>query len=490
MIPPATPQAETDRRRWIALVVLCIGQLMIVLDGTVVNVALPAIQRELHFSQSELAWVVNAYLLTFGGLLLLAGRLGDLVGRSRIFLIGLAAFTVSSMLCGVAPTAAVLVAARFVQGASAAMVAAMVLGIIAPMFPKPAERTIALSVFAFCAVGGGTVGLLLGGVITELLNWHWIFFINLPVGVGALVAGRKLLARDAGIGIDKGADVLGALLVTSAPMLAVFGLVDAGSRGWSDPVTLGALAGSVALAGMFVLAEQRVATPLIPMQIFRHRNLVSATIVRALFPMGAFGLNFLGALYLQHVLGYSPLRTGLAFLPASLLTGVMSLALMPWMVRHVPLKLLVVSGLVLITAGMLALARAPVHAVFVTDILPTMVLTGAGFGLLFMPSVSIALSEVGYSEAGLASGLVNVAIQLGGAVGVALLATISASRTQHLTDLGRSSLDALAGGYRLGLLVGAGCTGLSLVAAVVLLRRPAATAAAPLVESTAAALAH
>jgi EmrB/QacA subfamily drug resistance transporter len=459
-----------SRRRWIVLVVLCVGQLMIILDATVVNVALPTIQRQLHFSQASLAWVINAYLLTFGGLLLLAGRLGDLIGRKQVFLVGLGAFTLSSMLCGLAPTAGVLVAARFVQGASAAMVASMVLGIIAPMFPLPDERTKALSIFAFVAVGGGSLGLVIGGAVTELLSWHWIFFINVPVGAAALLLGQRLLETQPGAGIRAGADVLGGLCVTSAPMLIVYGLINAGSHAWGSALTVGPLLGSAVVAAMFVWIEARVRTPLVPLRIFRHRNLVSASVVRALFPMGAFGFNFLGALYLQHVLGYSPLRTGLAFLPGSAVTGVISLALIPWLVRRVGLKALVITGLVLVTGGLIAFTPVPLHARFASNILPTMLLTGAGFGVLFMPSVAIAMSDVAADEAGLASGFTNVAAQLGASVGIAALATISAGRTAHLLARHHPASAALVGGYRLGLAVAAGCTTASLLAAVLLLR--------------------
>jgi EmrB/QacA subfamily drug resistance transporter len=463
-------RAAKNRRRWVALVILCIGQLMIVLDATVVNVALPTIQRDLHFSQASLAWVVNAYLLTFGGLLLLWGRLGDLLGRTRVFLTGLAAFAISSMLCGLAPTAGVLVGARFVQGASAAMVAAMVLGIITPMFPHPQERTRALSVFAFVAIGGGSLGLVLGGVITDLLSWRWIFFINVPIGAAALVLGKRLIEPQPGIGIRQGADVAGAILVTSAPMLTVYALVNAAESGWGSPLTVGPLVGALALAGLFIVVEERVRTPLVPLSIFRHHNLVSSTVVRSLFPMGGFGFNFIGALYLQHVLGYTPLLTGLAFLPSTALTGFFSLAITPWLMSRVGPKALVVSGLTLLTAAMLTFIPVPVDGRFVTNVLPTMILIGVGFGLLFMPSVSIALSDVTPSESGLASGLVNVAVQLGAAIGVAALATVSTARTSQLLAEQAPLPVALTGGFRVAMVVAAGCTATSLVAAIVLLR--------------------
>ncbi len=472
--------AVVERRRWIVLVVLCIGQLMIVLDSTVVNVALPSIQRELHFSQASLAWVVNAYLLTFGGLLLLAGRLGDLIGRARVFLVGLAAFSIASMLCGLAQSASVLVVARFVQGASAAMVASMVLGIITPMFPEPKERTTAFSVFAFVAIGGASLGLVLGGALTELLNWHWIFFINVPVGAAALLVGSRLLEKEAGLGVGAGADIAGAILVTAAPVLAVYGLINAGNRGWGSTVTIGSFIGAGILTAVFLTVERRVRTPLVPLRIFRYRGLMSATVVRLMFPMGGFGFNFLGALYLQHVLGYSPLRTGLAYLPGSAVTGFVSLAIIPRLVRRVGMKPLVVVGLLLISAGVLSFAPVPVHANFFRNILPAMILTGAGFGLVFMPSVSISMSDVGPSEAGVASGLANVAVQLGASIGVAALATVSTSRTRNLLDQHHTQFAALTGGYRIGMYAAAGFAATGFVLAIALLpsarRRPGGTA--------------
>jgi EmrB/QacA subfamily drug resistance transporter len=461
--------ASTGGRRWAALVVLCVGQLMIVLDTTVVNVALATIQRELHFSQASLAWVVNAYLLTFGGLLLLAGRLGDLLGRTRLFLGGLAAFSAASMLCGLAPNAGFLVAARFVQGATAAMVASMVLGIISPMFPEPRERTVALSIFSFVAIVGVSLGLVVGGAIIQVLSWHWIFFINVPVGAAAIFAGRGLIEPQAGLGLAEGADLLGAALVTAAPALAVYGLVNAGNTSWGSLSTVGALVGAVALAAMFVLVESRVSTPLIPLRILRNRILASASLVRVMIPVGGFGLNFLGALYLQHVLGYDPLRTGLAFLPNSAITGFMTLAVTPKLAARVSLKALTVSGLVFMIASLLAMSRISVHSNYVDGVLPTMLLMGVGIGLLFMPTVSIVMSAVPPSDAGIASGIANIAVQFGASLGVAALATVSASRTASLVARHEGLANALTEGYRLGFLVAAGCTGLSLVAAIFLL---------------------
>jgi EmrB/QacA subfamily drug resistance transporter len=459
-------------------VVLCVGQLMIALDATVVNVALPSIQRELHFSAASLAWVLNAYLLTFGGLLLLAGRIGDLIGRKNVFLAGLALFVASSMLCGLASSAAVLIVARFVQGAGAAMVAAMVLGILAPTFPERHERTVALSVFAFVAVGGNSLGLVLGGALTDLLSWHWIFFINLPFGILSLVFATRLLEQVPGVGLQEGADVLGALLVTIAPSLAVYGLINAGSDGWGSLRTLGPLAAALTVAAVFVPVERRVRAPLIPLSIFRHRGLVSATTVRMIFPMGGFGFNFLGAQYLQRVLGYNPLVTGLAFLPGSFVTAIISLTMIRWLMRRFGPKSLVVAGLALVTVGLGTFVPAPVHASFALNVLPVMLLTGAGFGILFMPSISIAMSDVAPNETGLASGLTNVAPQIGASVSVAALATFSASRTTALLAHHQAARVALSGGYRLGIFLAACCTAASLVVALILLRSDEVTPSA------------
>jgi EmrB/QacA subfamily drug resistance transporter len=448
---------------------LCVGQLMIVLDATAVNVALPAIQHELHFSQASLAWVVNAYLLTFGGLLMLAGRLGDLLGRKGIFLAGVAAFSATSMLCGLSPNSSVLVGARFLQGATAAMVAAMVLAIISPMFPRPREKTLALSVFAFVSTGGGSLGLLVGGVLTDLLSWHWIFFVNVPLGVAALVIGRRLIEREPGIGLAAGADLLGALLVTGAPALAVYGIVNAGNTSWGSATTVAALGGSLVLALLFLVVESHVATPLIPPRILRNRELASAALVRVLFPVGGFGLNFTGVLYLQHVLGYSPLRTGVAFLPLTTSTGLVSLAITPRLTLRLGLKIPTLVGLALLTIGLLAMTRISDHASYFRDVFPSLILNGIGFGLIIMPTITMVMSAVAPSDSGVASGVSNVSVQIGAALGVAAMATVAASHTAGLVARHHYPPQALTDGYRLAFLVGAGCTALSLLLASLLL---------------------
>ncbi len=446
---------------------LCLGQLMIVLDSTAVNVALPAIQRELHFSQASLAWVVNAYLLTFGGLLMLAGRLGDLIGRMRIFLIGIGAFSVASMLCGLSPNGDVLVGARFLQGATAALVAAMVLGIISPMFPGPREKALALSVFAFVSVGGGSLGLLVGGVLTDLLSWHWIFFVNVPLGAAALVVGPRLIDSEPGIGLAAGADLLGAVLVTAAPALAVYGMVNAGDSSWGSGTTIAALGGAVVLALLFVLVESRVATPLIPLRILRNRNLASAAVVRVLFPVGGFGLTFIGALYLQNVLGYSPLQTGVAFLPLTATTGLISLTITPRLVERIGWKIPTLAGLALLTAGLAAMSGITEHSSYASSILPSLVLNGVGFGLIIMPTIAIVMSSVAPGDSGVASGVANVSVQIGAALGIAAMATVAASRTAGLIARHEQMARALTDGYRTAFLVGAGCTAVSWLVALV-----------------------
>lgn len=462
-------KGSDDRRRWLALGVLSIGQLMVALDGTVVNVALPTIQRDLHFSQASLAWVVNAYLITFGGLLLLAGRLGDLIGRKRLFLIGLGAFSASSALCGAATSSGVLVAARFLQGASAAMMSAMVLGILSPMFPDPKERTRALSVFAAVTLAGASLGLPLGGALIEL-SWHWIFFINLPFGLAALFVSSRLLEPQEGLGIRAGADILGGLLVTVVPMLVVYALIQTSSKGWASVETNGLFGTAIVLVVFFVFIESRMRTPLIPLGIFRHRNLITATLIRFFYLMGAFSLNFLGSEFLQSVLGYSPFDVGLAFLPNSILIAVISLFWVPRLLSRVGTKPLIVLGVTMNVAGLLLMSRAPVHSHFISDILPPLMLIGAGVALTFTPTVGLALSDVAPSEAGLVSGFTNVAIQMGGSFGIALFASVSAGRTTHLLAHRVGRPEALTTGFHLGFQVAAACESIALLTAILMLK--------------------
>jgi EmrB/QacA subfamily drug resistance transporter len=468
-----SPRSERDR--WIALVVLCAGFLMIILDQTIVNVALPSIQSDLGFSQSSLAWVVNAYLIAFGGLLLLAGRLGDLLGRKRMFMIGLTVFTAASLLCGVAQTQAMLIGARFVQGAGGAMTSAVILGMIVTMFPRPAEQAKAIGIYSFVAAGGGAIGLLAGGVLTEAINWHWVFFVNLPIGIATAVLATRLIENDRGIGIGRGADVPGAVLIVSALMLTVYTIVETENHGWGSARTLVLGAVALALIGAFILREARATTPLIPLRIFRSRIVAGANLVQALTVGGIFGMFFLGALYLQRVLGYGAIEVGLAFLPVALLIGALSLGVSARLIVRFGARATMLPGLIAIVAGLLLFQRAPVDATYVVDILPSMLLLGLGGGLFFPSLMTLAMSAATPEESGLASGLVNTTQQVGGALGLAVIATLSASHTDSLRASGDSVAEALTGGYHLAFAIGAGLVTAATVLAVALLR-PAAVA--------------
>jgi EmrB/QacA subfamily drug resistance transporter len=457
--------------------------LMIVLDATVVNVALPAIQTDLGFSQSSLAWVVNAYLIAFGGLLLLAGRLGDLISRRGVFLTGLVVFTAASLLCGLAQNAAMLIAARFVQGLGGAMTSAVILGMIITMFPEPAERAKAIGVYSFVASAGGSVGLLAGGVLTQGINWHWIFFINVPVGIGTAAFALRVLARDTGPGLGKGADILGAVLVTSALMLGVYTIVKpAAEYGWTDVRTLGLGTTALVLLVAFLAREATAANPLIPLRIFRSRTVSGANAIQALTVAGMFGMFFLGALYLQRVLGYDSLGTGLAFLPTTIVMGALSLRWSDRLIMRYGARALLLPGLGLIGVGLALFARVPTQGSYLTDVLPSMLLLGAGVGVAFPALMTLAMSGATEDDAGLASGLVNTTVQVGAALGLAVLATLSATRTAELARQGVSGAVALTGGYRLALLVGAGLVAAAIVVAVTVARperRPAVPASHP-----------
>jgi EmrB/QacA subfamily drug resistance transporter len=473
---------QPDPRRWHALVVLCVGALMIVLDATIVNVALPSIQSDLGFTQSSLAWVVNAYLIAFGGLLLLAGRIGDLVGRRSVFVAGLGVFVLASLACGAAQSQAMLVAARFVQGVGGAFTSAVILGMIVTMFPEPREQAKAIGVYAFVASAGGSIGLLAGGVLTELINWHWIFFVNLPIGIVTAVSARRLLDRDQGIGFGEGADVGGAALITGALMLGVYTIVKpAADYGWGAGRTLALGAVAVGLLVAFVVREATARNPLMPLRIFRSRNVSGANAVQVLSVAGMFGMFFLGSLYMERVLGYEPLEIGLAFLPTTVVMGTISLRLTEPLISRFGAKTTMIGGLVLIAAAQLLFARVPVDGSFVTDILPVTVLLGAGAGMAFPSLMTLSMSGATPQDAGLASGLVNTTVQVGGALGLAVLATLSATRSDSLVASGHSSAVALTGGYHLAFLIGFALVVASIVVALAVLRSPAA-APAPALE--------
>src|SRR4051794_8214448 len=462
----ADSMSETTdtRTRWLALYVLCLASLMIVLDVTIVGVALPSIRDDLGFSDASLAWVVNAYLLTFGGFMLLGGRLGDLFGARRVFLIGLTLFTGASLACGVANTQAFLVAARAVQGAGGAIVAAIALALLMKLFTEPGERARAMGVFGFVVSGGGTLGVLLGGVLTDSLNWHWIFLVNLPIGVGVFIGCRALLPKDLPVEQRRQMDVAGAVTVTTSLMLAVYAIVNGNANGWSSAETLGLLAAAVVLLGVFVWIESRAAAPLVPLELFRHRTLATANGVAALLAAAMFSWFFLSALYLQLVLGYSPLEVGLAFLPATLLMGGFSLGLSARVVMRWGIRGPLVAGLGCLAAGLLLFARAPVDGTYAVDVLPSMILLALGAGLSFNPLLLAAMGDVPPEESGLASGLVNTTQMMGGAVGLAVLVSIAAARTADPDDLGD-----LTAGYHAAFIVGAAFAIVGLVLAAVLM---------------------
>jgi EmrB/QacA subfamily drug resistance transporter len=449
----------THDRRWVALYVLCVGMLMIVLDVTVVNVALPSIQDDLGFSTASLAWVVNAYLIAFGGLLLLAGRFGDLLGRRRIFLAGVGLFTLASLACGLADSQSLLIAARFVQGIGGAMTSAVILGMIVTMFPEPREQAKAIGVYAFVASAGGSVGLLAGGVITQSIDWHWIFFVNIPIGIATALFARRLLTHDAGIGFGEGADVPGAVLVTAALMLGVYTIVKpAAQDGWSAGRTL-ALGGlSLALLLGFLAREATARNPLVPLRIFRSRNVAAANAIQVLSVAGMFGVFFLGALYLRRVLGYDALQIGLAFLPVTLTMGTLSIRYSERLVTRFGARNMLAPGLVLIALALVLFAQAPVHGSYLQHVLPSMLLLGIGAGVCFPALMNVAMSGASPRDAGLASGLVNTTAQVGGALGLAVLATLSTSRSAHLLAHGSSAAEALTRGYHLAFWIAAALT--------------------------------
>jgi EmrB/QacA subfamily drug resistance transporter len=446
------------RARRLALYVLCTGMLMIVLDATIVNVALPSIQSSLGFSEAGLAWVVNAYLIAFGGLLLLAGRLGDLLGQRRVFLAGLMVFTAASVLCGVASSPVVLVTARFVQGAGGALTSAVILGMIVQLFPEPREQAKAIGVYAFVASAGGAVGLMAGGVLTELVSWHWIFLVNVPIGVATAAAGVRLLPSSSGAGLKVGADVLGAVLVTSGLMALVYTIVvPAATSGWAAGATLAWGAVSAALLGAFLVRQHVAAQPLVPLRIFRSRVVVGTNLVQVFGAIAMFGSFFLGSLYLQHVLGYGPLRIGLAFLPVTVLMGVLSLRYTEPLVTRLGAQRVMVPGLVLIGLGLAWFARVPADASLLVDVLPATALMGIGAGLCFPPMMALAMSGVAPADAGLASGLINATGQVGGAAGLAVLATLAAGR-------------AGVSGYHLAFGIAAGLVLVPVIVSLTLLR--------------------
>ena len=458
-----------SRTRWLALYVLCLGDLMIVLDGTIVNVALPSIRDDLGFSQTSLAWVVNAYLLTFGGFLLLGGRLGDLFGHRRLFLIGVSLFTAASLGCGIANSQELLVGARAVQGVGGAVVSAVALSLLMTLFTEQADRAKAMGVFGFVLSGGGVIGVLAGGVLTDLLNWHWIFLVNLPVGVLVYVLSLRLLPAEHGPAATGRIDFAGAITVTGSLMLAVYAIINGNETGWGSGQTIGLLAGAVALLAAFLVIEARISSPLMPLGLFRNRNVSSANIVGVLMAAGLFAYFFFSALYLQLVLEYTPLEVGLAYLPGTIIWGAASLLLSDRLVMRFGIKPPLLTGLSLMTLALLLLARAPVDGNWAIDILPATIAVGIGAGIAFNPILLAAMSGVTPDQAGLASGVVNTAFMMGGAVGLAILASLADSRHGNLLASDHGPLAALNGGYHVAFLVGAAFLVASAVVATALL---------------------
>ncbi len=438
-----------SRARWLALYVLCLGDLMIVLDVTIVGVALPSIREDLGFSETSLAWVVNAYLLTFGGFLLLGGRLGDLFGHRRLFLLGTALFTLASLACGLASSQEILIGARAVQGLGAAVVSAVALSLMMTLFTEPKDRAKAMGIFGFVASGGGSLGVLLGGILTDVLNWHWIFLVNVPVGILVVVLTLKLVPASRGEAVKGRLDVAGAVTVTGALMLAVYAIVNGNQEGWLSAQTLGFLGAGVGLLAIFLVLESKVEAPLVPLGLFRLRNVAVANVVGVFWAAAMFAWFFLSALYLQLVLGYSPLQVGLAFLPGNVIMGILSVGLSAKLVIRFGFRPPLATGLGLAAVGLLLFARAPVDGTFVVDVLPSMILLGLGAGMAFNPVLLAAMSDVEPSEAGLASGVVNTAFMMGGALGLAVLASLAAAQTNG------DSLAALTTGYHAAFFVGA-----------------------------------
>ncbi|WP_266159999.1 DHA2 family efflux MFS transporter permease subunit [Dyella silvatica] len=469
---PTTSAAATAhaQHRWFALIVLCLGVLMIVLDTTIVNVALPSIKTDLLFSETSLAWVVNAYMLTFGGFLLLGGRLGDLYGHRRWFLIGIAFFTLASLACGLAQAQGFLIAARALQGLAAAVVTAVALSLIMDLFTEPADRAKAMGVYGFVCAGGGSLGAMLGGLLTSTLSWHWIFLVNLPIGIAVITLSLKLLPSTLNQHASRQLDVAGAITVTSSLILAVYAIVNGNEIGWTSIRTLSQLFIAAILLLAFLVIEARVQVPLMPLRMFRLRNVTVANMVGVLWAAAMFAWFFLSALYMQLVLGYSPLQVGLAFLPANLIMAAFSLGISAKLVMRFGIKKPLAYGLLLAAIGLLLFARAPADGRFIVDILPGMLLLGLGAGIAFNPVLLAAMSDVAPTESGLASGIVNTSFMMGGALGLAVLASLAASRSESLLAAGQPQLAALNSGYQAAFLVGAVFAALGAALGALLLR--------------------
>jgi EmrB/QacA subfamily drug resistance transporter len=469
------PRLSGERRRWIALAVLCLGQLMMVLDATIVNVALPSIQSDLHFSQGNLTWVIDGYLITFGGFLLLAGRLGDLIGRKRVFLAGLVLFTTASVLCGVADSQGLLIGARLLQGVGGAVASSVILAIIVTEFPERADQAKAMGMYAFVSAGGGSIGLLAGGVLTQSLDWHWIFFVNVPIGLIAFMLGRALIVENEGIGLGGGVDWLGSALITLATMAGAFAIVKSTEYGLLSARTLGVGAVSLVLLGAFLALESRLENPIMPLRVLRLRMLMGSSLVRGLLVTGMFSAFFLGSLYLERVLGYNAIDTGLAFLPLTASIAVMSMGLSARAAERFGALNSLAAGLASIVAGLLLLSTAGIHAGYFPGLFFAFLLIGLGAGASFLPLLTMGMADAPARDAGLASGIINVSVQLFGAIGLAALGTVATDHTKALAATGHSAVVALTGGYHLAYVVAAICVAGGIAAAFLVLRPPAGT---------------
>ena len=476
------PQENKKDGRWLALLILCAGFLMIVLDMTIVNVALPSIKNDLGFSQASLAWVVNAYLIAFAGLLLLAGRLGDLFGRKRIFLIGLVMFTAASLLCGLSVGQPMLIAARFLQGIGGAVSSAVILGMVVTMFPEPADRARAIGIFSFVASAGASIGLLAGGLITQAVSWHWIFFVNLPIGVVIAVLAIRILESDRGIGLDQGADVMGAVLVTAGLMLGVYTIVQSADYGLLSTHTLGFGGVAVILLAAFIVRQAKGRNPLLPLRLFLVPNVSAANAIQAIGGVAMFGFFFFSSLYMQRVLGYGPLTIGVAFLPVAVVMGTLSIAVTDRLIMRFGARNVLLVGFGLISVALLLAARTPVSSDYLRNWFPVFTLLGTGGGLAFPSLAVVAMAGASPNDAGLASGLLNTTGQVGAALGLAVLATVSTNRTNELIAQGQAAVAALSDGYHLAWALGAGLAIASILLAFVFLKSGTAAPAKDMVD--------
>jgi EmrB/QacA subfamily drug resistance transporter len=478
-----TAEGAGERRRWIALAVLCLGQLMMVLDATIVNVALPSIQHDLHFTQANLTWVIDGYMITFGGFLLLAGRFGDLVGRKRVFLSGLILFVVASIVCGVSDSQAMLIGARLVQGIGGAIASSVILAIIVTEFPERVEQAKAMGVYAFVSAGGGSIGLLAGGALTQSLSWHWIFFVNVPIGAVAFVLGSILIEENEGIGLAGGVDVIGSVLMTLATVLGAFAIVKSGDYGLHSARTLGTAGASLALLVSFLAWEARVANPIMPLRVLRLRTLMGSSLVRGLLITGMYSAFFLGALYLERVLGYNAIDTGLAFMPLTAAIAIMSLGVARRAVERFGAVPTLAAGLGGIVVGLLLLAGQGVHAAYFPGLFFAFLALGIGAGASFLPLLTLGMADAPAQDAGLASGIINVSVQLFGAIGLAALGTVATDHTNALSAAGHPLLESLTGGYHLAYVVAAVCVGVGILAAFLVLRPPRRTQPQEILDS-------